>query len=211
MPPFQIKRCTSIHKVALLQFITGWWPGGIHTVGLIWVLFWLNTEGLQQRVNGFSWDESKQALCDLPVFTTCRYQPSRLWVMKGSQSLIGYWSGHMIQLWWKKEQQNKNKSYSRRQMIMLRMTVLLILVWNVSVNIAFMALHAVPCRFRHCGVGFLKLACSEDQRNCYHMLLSTYNSGLFWVATKKETSTLWHIDNNDAPLKHNLTTSARSM
>lgn len=50
---------------------------------------------------------------------------------------------------------------------MSKMTVLLILVWNASVNIAFTVLHAVRVHFRHCGVGFLKLALwSEHQRNC---------------------------------------------
>lgn len=40
---------------------------------------------------------------------------------------------------------------------MSKMTVLLILVWNVSVNIAFMELHADHVHFKHCGIGFLKL------------------------------------------------------
>lgn len=47
------------------------------------------------------------------------------------------------------------------------MTILLILVWNVSVNIAFMVLHAVHFHFKHCGIGFLKLVSSLDyQWNC---------------------------------------------
>lgn len=47
---------------------------------------------------------------------------------------------------------------------MSKMTVLLILVWNASVNIAFIALHAVHFHFKHCGIGFLKLSpCLEYQ------------------------------------------------
>lgn len=41
---------------------------------------------------------------------------------------------------------------------MSKMTILLILVWSVSVNIAFMVLHAARVHFKHCGTGFLKLA-----------------------------------------------------
>lgn len=50
---------------------------------------------------------------------------------------------------------------------MSKMTILLILVWNVSVNIAFMVLHAVHFHFKHCGIGFLKLVSSLDYQIHY--------------------------------------------
>lgn len=131
-------------------------------------------------------------LSDLTVFIACSYQPSNMvlpWDYspgKDHRALLD-----IDQVTWfsccRTTATKWNKRYSRWQKIMSKMTVLLILVWNVSVNITFMVLHAVHIHFRRCGIGLLKLASSlEYQWNCLPLYFSPLSiPGFCWAVIKK--------------------------
>lgn len=110
------------------------------------------------ELSGEQWEDVWVTWLFFCFVTVCRYQPPNmapLWdysPCKDHKTLLGIdsvtWFNNC-----EKTVAKWNKRCSRRPKIMSEMTVLLILVWDTSVNTSIMVLHAVHVPFKCCRDG----------------------------------------------------------